>query len=143
MIKYYITGTRRGLGAALKHQYDCVDNLEDCDVFINCKHDGFSQVDFLYRAAALKKQIVNIGSNSSDGNKSKPHVYAIEKAALEKANEQLFYQGVNTTIIKFGYFDSPRVEDINAKKMSIEYCCGIIQWVLSQPHRVKEVTICP
>ena len=25
-----------------------VDNLDDCDIFINCKHDGFSQVDLLY-----------------------------------------------------------------------------------------------
>ena len=142
-MKYYITGTRRGLGLVLKHQYDCVDNLEDCDVFINCKHDGFNQTSLLYEAAGLGKQIINIGSNSSDGIKKKPHLYAIEKAALEKANEQLFYQGVNTTIIKFGYFDSPRVKDVDAKKMSIEYCCSVIQWILLQPHRVKEITVCP
>ena len=143
MIKFYITGTRRGLGSVLKHQYDCVDKLEDCDVFINCKHDGFSQTHLLYKAAALGKRIVNIGSNSSDGIKKKPHLYAIEKAALEKANEQLFYQGVNTTIIKFGYFDSPRVKDVDADKMSIEYCCSVIEWVLLQHHRVKEITVCP
>ena len=97
----------------------------------------------LYKAAELGKQIINIGSNSPDQDKRQPWPYAVEKAALDKANEQLFYQGINTTIIRLGYFDSPRVAHIDAKKMSIEYCCGIIGWVLRQPHRVKEITICP
>jgi len=143
MNKFYITGTRRGLGKALYEKYDTVDNLNDCDIFINCKHDGFNQVELLYKAAELGKQIINIGSNSPDQDKRQPWPYAVEKAALDKANEQLFYQGINTTIIRFGYFDSPRVAHIESKKMPIEYCCGIIGWVLRQPHRVKEITICP
>ena len=142
-MKFYITGTRRGLGKALKDKFGCVDTLEECDVFINCKHDGFKQVELLYDAAALDLKIINIGSNSPDQNKSKPHIYQIEKGALDKANNQLFYQGVNTTIIRFGYFDSPRVEHIQNKKMSIDYCISIIEWVLKQEHRVKELTVCP
>jgi len=142
-MKFYITGTRRGLGKALKDKLDCVDTLEECDVFINCKHDGFKQVELLYDASALDLKIINIGSNSPDQNKSKPHIYQIEKGALDKANNQLFYQGVNTTIIRFGYFDSPRVEHITDKKMSIDYCISIIEWVLKQEYRVKELTVCP
>jgi|TARA_Y100000296_G_C4952750_1_gene147011 hypothetical protein len=142
-MKFYITGTRRGLGKALKDKLGCVDTLEECDVFINCKHDGFKQVELLYDAAALDLKIINIGSNSPDQNKSKPHIYQIEKGALDKANNQLFYQGVNTTIIRFGYFDSPRVEHITDKKMSIDYCISIIEWVLKQEYRVKELTVCP
>ena len=143
MKKIYITGTRRGLGQALIDYYGNCNSLEECDIFINCKHEGFQQVDLLYKAAELNKRIINIGSNSPDENKKKPHVYQIEKFALDKANEQLFYQGVNTTIIRFGYFDSPRVEQIDAKKMSIDYCCSIIHWILQQPHRVKDITVCP
>jgi len=142
-MKFYITGTRRGLGKALKDKLGCVDTLEECDVFINCKHDGFKQVELLYDASALDLKIINIGSNSPDQNKSKPHIYQIEKGALDKANNQLFYQGVNTTIIRFGYFDSPRVEHITDKKMSIDYCISIIEWVLKQEYRVKELTVCP
>jgi NADP-dependent 3-hydroxy acid dehydrogenase YdfG len=97
----------------------------------------------LYRAAELNKRIINIGSNSPDQSKRQPHVYQVEKFALDKANEQLFYQGVNTTIIRFGYFDSPRVSHITNKKMSISYCISIIEWVLDQPHRVKEITVSP
>ena len=142
-MKFYITGIRRGLGKALKDKLGCVSSLEECDVFINCKHDGFKQVKLLYDAAALDLKIINIGSNSPDQNKSKPHVYQIEKGALDKANDQLFYQGIDTTIIRFGYFDSPRVEHITNKKMPIEYCVSIIEWVLEQEHRVKELTVCP
>ena len=142
-MKYYITGTRRGLGEALKEKYGSVNTLEECDIFINCKHDGFSQIDLLYKAAELNKRIINIGSNSPDEDKKDPHPYAVEKTALDKANHQLFYQKVNTTIIRFGYFDSPRVGHIHRKKMSIEYCVSIIEWVLKQKHRVKDITVCP
>jgi len=141
--KFYITGTRRGLGQHLLRRYNCVPRLEECDIFINCKHDGFEQVDLLYRAAEMKKRIINIGSNSGDGIKRKPHIYAIQKSALDKANEQLFYNGVDTTIVRFGYFDSPRVEHVKENKMSIEYCLSVIDWILEQPHRVKEITIIP
>ena len=142
-MKFYITGTRRGLGLALKEKYSTVDTLEDCDIFINCKHKGFEQVTLLYQAAELDKKIINIGSNSPDTKKDKPWIYAIEKSALDRANDQLFYQGVDTCIVRFGYFDSPRVAHVDAKKMSIEYCVSIIDWILQQPHRIKEITVCP
>jgi len=142
-MKFYITGTRRGLGKMLREKYNTIDSLQDCDVFINCKHDGFEQVKLLYQAAELNKRIINIGSNSPDETKKVKHIYAVEKSALDKANHQLFYQGINTTIVRFGYFDSPRVAHIDKKKMSIEYCISVIDWVLNQPHRVKEVTVCP
>tara|TARA_R100001377_G_scaffold32905_1_gene17927 strand:- start:673 stop:1104 length:432 start_codon:yes stop_codon:yes gene_type:complete len=143
MSDFFITGTRRGLGKSLSAFYDTVDTLESCDVFINCKHDGFEQVELLYKASELNKRIINIGSNSPDGNKNFPHIYAVQKSALDKANEQLFYQGVNTTILRFGYFDSPRVEHVEKKKMSIEYCISVIDWVLNQPHRIKDLTVTP
>lgn len=142
-MKYYITGTRRGLGEALAKKYGNCESLEECDVFINCKHDGYQQVELLYKAAELNKRIINIGSNSPDQDKKIPRPYAVEKSALDKANEQLYYQGVDTSIIRFGYFDSPRVEHIDAEKMTISYCVGIVQWVLEQPHRVKDITITP
>jgi len=142
-MKYFITGTRRGLGKALEQEYNNCSTLEECDVFINCKHDGFNQVYMLYKAANLNKRIINISSNSGDGIKKEPHLYAVEKNALDKANEQLYYQGVNTTSVRFGWFDSERVADVKDKKMSLEYCISVIDWILQQPHKVKEVTITP
>jgi hypothetical protein len=142
-MKYYITGTRRGLGQALEELYGNCNSLEECDVFINNKHDGFEQVYRLYDTTRLGKRVINIGSNSPDQSKKHPHPYQVEKAALDKANEQLFYQGHNTTIIRFGYFDSPRVAHVKENKMDISYCVSIIEWILKQPHRVKDITITP
>ena len=88
-------------------------------------------------------ETINIGSNSPDQDKSKPHIYAVEKSALDKANSQLFYQGVDTTVVRFGYFDSPRVKRVQENKMSMDYCCSVINWIIEQPHRVKDITICP
>ena len=142
-MEVFITGARRGLGLALQEIYGN-SSLEECDLFINCKHDGFSQVDLLYKAAELGiDRIINIGSNSPDKTKYQPHIYQVQKAALDLANNQLFYQGVNTTIVRFGYFDSPRVAHVTENKMSIEYCCNVIKWVIEQPHRVKDITLCP
>ena len=140
---YFITGTRRGLGQALSICYDTVDTLEECDVFINCKHNGFEQVELLYKAAELKKRIINIGSNSPDQRRDIIRTYPAEKAALDYANDQLFYLGVDTTIVRFGYFDSPRVAHIDKPKMTISYCVSVIDWILDQPHRVKEITVSP
>jgi len=139
---YYITGTRRGLGHALEKKYGNCESLEDCDVFINCKHNGFSQVDLLYKAAALNKRIINIGSNSPDQSKQQPHIYQIQKAALDKANDQLFYQGIDTTIVRFGYFESESTKDIDLPKMEIGYCVEMISFILNQPYRIKEITVC-
>jgi NAD(P)-dependent dehydrogenase (short-subunit alcohol dehydrogenase family) len=142
-LKYYITGARRGLGKALADKYGNCSSLEECDVFINCKHDAFTQVDLLYKAVELGKRVINISSNSGDGIKSWTHPYAVQKNALDKANEQLYYAGHSTTSIRFGYFDSPRVAHVDENKMSIEYCVSVIDWVLNQPHRVKDITVTP
>ena len=145
MKQFHITGTRRGLGHALAKKYGNCVHLELCDVFINCKHDAFQQVDLLYYAASLEKdiKIINIGSNSPDQSKSYPHRYQVEKFALDKANEQLFYQGVDTTILRFGYIDTPRVAEVKAEKMSVDYCISVIEWIIEQPHRIKDLTVVP
>lgn len=140
-MKYYITGTRRGLGKRLAEILETVDTLEECDVFINCKFDRFEQVVSLYRAAELEKRIINISSNTSD-NRAAP-MYSVYKGALDDLNDRLFYRGVNTTSIRFGYFDTPRVEHITEPKMSLDYVVDVVLWVIAQPYRVKELTVSP
>ena len=140
-MKFYITGIRRGLGKALSEKYNTVENLNDCDVFINCKHNGFEQVELLYKAAKLKKRIINIGSHASDYTYL--YRYGVEKKALREANHQLFTDGVNTTILNFGYIDTESQKDKDVPKMSVDYCVSIIEWILNQPHKIKDITICP
>ena len=141
---YYITGTRRGLGHALEKKYGNVNSFE-CDVFINCKYDMWYQADMLYLAAEAKvPRIINIGSMSNEWYKGfKPYYkYGIAKKALKDVNDQLFHQGVNTTCINFGYFESESTKDIDLPKMKIGYCVEMISFILNQPYRIKEITVC-
>ena len=138
-MKYFITGTRRGLGKALSDKYGTVNTLEECDIFINCKHEGFNQIELLYKAAELGKKIINIGSHASDYTFNMK--YAVEKKALREANHQLFSDGVKTTCVNFGYIDTESQKDKDVKKMSLEYAVGIIDWILQQPHSIKEITV--
>lgn len=148
-MNYYINSIRRGLGKHLNERlqsakFTYVGNMSDAEIFFNIKHCKFQQVTMLYEAVEKGvPRIINIGSNSSDGVKNYVHPYAIEKAALDKANEQLFYNGVNTTIIRFGYIDTERVKQVTEPKLSVDYCSDIIFWVLNQTHRVKDLTITP
>ena len=140
-MKYYITGTRRGLGEALAKQLHTVDTLEECDVFINCKFDRFDQVFLLYEAARLNKRIINISSNTAD--RRNHTMYAVYKNALDDLNDRLYYEGIATTSIRFGFFDTPRVAHVNKRKMPVQYCIDVIKWVLDQPYIVKDLTITP
>lgn len=144
-MKFFITGTRRGLGKYLLQSYHCVNTLEESDLFINCKHNGFEQVELLYKAAELKKRIINIGSVASDWTKGKKSKfrYAIEKKTLRDVNDQLFFEGVETTILNLGYIDTESVSHIVQNKMSLEYIKELIDWVLAQEHRIKEITVIP
>jgi len=139
----FITGTRRGLGKYLSERWNTVATLEECDIFINCKDEN--QVELLHKAAQLNKRIINIGSNAADWSCVHPefYMYSIDKMALDNANEILFYQGINTTIIRPGWIDTERVSHINEKKMSTQYIAELIEWILDQPHRIKDITVCP
>jgi len=145
-MKFYITGIRRGLGKSLQDRYKNCNSLEECDVFINCKHDGFSQVELLYDAAEKHKRTISIGSYASDWiyNPNKTMFkYAIEKDALRKANSQLFDNGYQVTCLNLGYIYTERSSHIDKTKMSVNYVIDVIDWIIEQPHRIKELTITP
>lgn len=141
-MKFYINGIRRGLGKFLYDRLDTVETLEECDIFINCKHQGFDQIDLLYKACELNKRVINISSSIGDIiNQS--GIYAVQKVALDKANEQLFYQGHNVTSIRLGWVDTERVAASKDNKMSCRSVLDNIEWIVLHPHRIKEITIIP
>lgn len=147
-MKYYIEyypGKEPTLGSYWASKYDCVDSLEECDIFINNYHDGYYQVDQLYKAADLGKKIINIGSAGSDWTKgyTDKFRYGLEKKALRDANDALFWEGTDTTILNLGYIDTYRSKEVHRDKMDLQYVESVILWVLQQPHRIKEITITP
>ena len=145
-MKFYVNGIRRGLGKYLYDRLNVVETLEECDIFINCKHEGFSQVDNLYKAIELDKRVINIGSYASDWiyhpTKEK-YTYAIEKKALRDANSQLFDNGHDTCCLNLGYLDTESVQHITDNKMTCRSVLDNIEFIILHPHRVKEMTITP
>lgn len=149
-MKFYINGTRRGMGVEFLKRWGTVDRLEDCDIFINNKHDGWQQIELLYKAYELGiPRVINLGSISQDWTYGHPHIkhpdrYSIEKKALNVVNDSLFYHNYNTTVVNFGRVDTPRVAHITSKpKISVSDAADIIQWVIDCPHRIKDISVSP
>ena len=142
-----VIGFSRSNGYNINNPQKIIEQSLDSDVFINNAYDGFNQVSLLYELInnGYEGKVINISSTSSDGIKNQIHPYAISKYALDKASEQLFYRGFNVTNLRLGWVDTPRVSEKakNKNKMSTNYVVDVIEWVLNQPHRIKEMTICP
>ena len=140
-------GWSRSNGYDIKKPDKIIRECKNLDVVINNAHDGFAQIPFLYKLTnSFDGKIINIGSVSGDGNKSRRHVYAVEKNALDKASEQLYYLGYDITNLRLGLTDTPRVNKPKWKgreKMPPEYVVSVIAWILEQPYRVKDITVDP
>ena len=145
----YITGTTRGLGAALKKRYEIEYFFEEViglnrpeyelnklnikkfiktnfDIYFINAHYEWSQTELLYDLFEANKdrkcQIVVIGSVSADGDRKEINKYAIQKKALDAAVTQL--QLVKSkcfiTQIKLGRMNTDLVKHIKAKKMDVD-----------------------
>ena len=143
-IKYLpsIVGFSRHNGfdiSVIENRQKLIDSIQDCDVFINNAYTlNNAQVDLLYELydswKDQEKHIINIGSNSSTGIKNKPHKYATDKYALEKASEQLSHidSVCKISLIKFGYVNTLRVmETYNPSEyVTIEKAVEVIDFVI-------------
>lgn len=143
-------GFSRSNGYDINQPQPIVEAAKNFDVFINNAYSGFAQVGMLYNIyESWKNQdklIVNISSNSSDGIKNKIHPYAIHKAALDKASEQLSNLGNRCRVvnIKPGWIDTPRVSTINEKKIdTIQLSDFIINNIIYGKLNLTTVTILP
>lgn len=169
-----ITGHTSGLGKALFDQlspdavgfsrsngYDIndatarlriVSAVRDCTVFINNAHSNMGQVDLLYDLQtawrSTNKLIINISSNSSDGIKSFPHRYAVCKAALDKASEQLSRLPDSCRIVNIrpGYINTDRVSHVHDQpKLDVSTVVDVIQSIVKWPDEsyINTITLLP
>ena len=162
--KIAITGHSSGIGQAIferyspnaigfsrsngydisKDMWSIIAESQDCDIFVNNAQSDFSQTELLYALAKnFKGLIVNIGSLSKDWTKGhKPNYkYSIEKTALHKANDQLFWAGVNTCIIHPGYVDTKMARKFNVDKLSVENIVDVFDWIINQSFCIKEISV--
>lgn len=124
----------------------------DFDIFVNNAYHEGRQVDLLYMAYDImsnkdrQTMIVNVSSNSPDRDKNRPHRYAIDKSALDKASHQLTYLSNKCHVfnIRPGWVDTPRVKTItDVVKLTPHYVAlkvhdAILDWF---EYNVRQTTL--
>jgi NAD(P)-dependent dehydrogenase (short-subunit alcohol dehydrogenase family) len=124
-----------------------IELAADADIFVNNAYAGFANVELLFKLfekwREQEKIIINISSDSSDGIKNFVSPYAVAKAALDKAAEQLQNCKAHCRVlqIRCGYVDTPRVQDIQAPKLKPEDIANTVLWCLGAPEHVYMRTI--
>jgi hypothetical protein len=174
-MKIAVTGSTWGIGAAIKQKFQeqghqvidfsrsegwdisdpatqdrIVEEIQDCDVFVNNAHAGFSQVDLLFKAQeswrGKKKIIVNIGSSITMrwDTKNRDPRYRNEKLALDDACEFLWNRDPWPQIMLFKpcAADTPRMSHWSGEKVSPEEFAEFLYLCLNQKKfRVQQVGI--
>jgi NAD(P)-dependent dehydrogenase (short-subunit alcohol dehydrogenase family) len=117
----------------LVNKIDFCDLAEKSDVIVLNADLKFDNVQLLYNIYNRLKNnkdtsIIVIGSHSTETTKNWAHLYQIEKLALEEAARQL--QNVADApyigIVRPGYVDTPRVQNIEAAKMNPDEVANIV-----------------
>ena len=169
-----ITGHTRGLGAELKKRFEAkrhtvvgfsrsngfdiskeadrvtlIKQAAECDVFINNAYWGFAQVALLcgmYGVWSQKpnKYIINIGSDSSYHQKTRPHPYAVHKIALDEQCRQLqpLSRWPVVSNIRPGTFESDMGSKIQGKKMSVQTAADVVMYVFDNREKFTVRDIC-
>ena len=164
-MKVAVTGHTSGIGKAIYEKYqpnsigfsrsngfDITKDIKkilkackDCDIFVNNAQQDFFQTELLYALGRnFQGKIINIGSMSKDWTKGyrKMYKYGVEKVTLNEANDQLFWEGVDTCIINPSYVDTPMIRKHDVDKMRPEDIVNLIDWIIKQPYKVKEISVC-
>ena len=174
-MKYALTGHTRGIGEELfKNIYaECkgfskstgyditkkadrlriVEESQDCSIFVNNAHAGYGQTELLYEVYNVWKDqdkiIVNIGSDTTSGIKKKPREYSAQKAALDKASEQLSFLNSKCRVmnVKFGFVATEGVleywkpDSTISKEDAVLFILQQIEWAAK--YRLTEAMLRP
>ncbi len=137
--------------SAIEAQQRVVQKINSFDVFINNAYSGWSQVELLYLVfecwKGQSKHIINVSSNSGDGNKNYVHPYAVQKTALDKASEQLNAireTQCRVTNLRPGWLDTERIQKLNVSdpKISLQEMSTLIDWLIEIPKTLHISNLC-
>lgn len=140
IMKVSITNSNRGLGKELSTRFDnVVDGFkDDSDVFINNRHNSFSQTKLLMEVFEkwkyTDKTIVNIVSRSKYPNISKGYLYSASKAALNHLSNSLrLISDKKCRIIDI----NPGLLESDLPSLSYKEIADIVVWCIEQPKHIE------
>ncbi len=158
-MKVAITGHTKGLGKELynrfddvkgfstSNDYDVSDNydrakiinqIRDCDLFINNAHPFFDQTRLLFEVfdewKYEDKTIVNIISRAKYDNISKGFMYAASKASLSHLSHNLRFN----TDKKCKIIDvNPGLLESELSSLAYKEIADIVMWCINQPEHIE------
>jgi hypothetical protein len=156
-MKIVITGHTSGIGKAIYDRFsgiglsrstgfditkDSILPYIDTDTcFINNAFtlaDPYAQVRLLYESFEIAKKVICIGSNT-------PYVgvYKTSKDALSIACDDLFLEGYDVTVLKFGKVDSPYQDKYYGNKISTNTIVKTLEFIFNTDERVGTISIRP
>ncbi len=145
---FTVSGFSRSNGfdiSSADQQSRLITSILDYDIFINCAYYKWAQTEILFNLFSqwqdLNKHIINISSNSGDGTKSFIHPYAVHKASLDKASQQLNnIKGAKckVTTIRPGWVNTPSVSHLETKEAQLKMSelTQTLVWLLDLPQHI-------
>lgn len=156
-MKFVITGHTSGIGKAIYEQFgglglsksfgfditkdSIIPFIDQNTCFINnafTVEDPFAQTKLLYESYKIAKKVICIGSNTPYAG-----MYKTSKDSLSTACNDLFLEGYDITILKFGKVDTPYQDKYHGDKISISTIVKTLEFVLNTPERIGEISIRP
>jgi hypothetical protein len=92
-----------------------VQNISECDLFINNAHSGWGQVELLYSVFEIwnnkPKHIINIGSNSGDGTKTMCIIMLFKKVhSIKPLSSSTIFLRVAAVLQRYGRVGFKQIE---------------------------------
>jgi hypothetical protein len=156
-MKIVITGHTSGIGKAIYSQFggiglsrstgfditkdSILPYIDNDTCFINnafTLDDPYAQIRLLYESFKVVKKVICIGSNTPYTG-----IYKTSKDALNVACTDLFLEGHDVTVLKFGKVDTPYQNKYYGDKISIDTVIKTLDFVLSTNERVGAISIRP
>lgn len=149
---YDIIGFSRSNGYNVQSPNKIIENLSDCDVFINNVYYQTSQSELFFKLFEkwkdLEKTIININSSSIDQSGAWNPIYVSNKKHLNNITQSLIDKYPNKKVriinLNLGTLETHNNFE-NFNKIENNKVSEIIEWAINQPHNIeiRQLTILP
>lgn len=151
-INYNVVGMSRSNGYNVTNTHQIIDNILDCDIFINNTYYKQSQTHLLESLfnvwKDLDKTIINLNSSCVYHSSDWAPEYAENKKALRNKMWELVESNPNKKLKIINIYPSTLNSHVGYdeyNKIDINYISKIVEWLILQPKEIeiRELSIYP